>query len=760
MSTFAELCSRAQGVGVAYLLEGSTNLFVATQYAYSTHDGLFGASSAYDQRIVEVGDLQRGFGVDGTLAASSVSVRLANTDAGVDFLITDPSVLFKVRWRLKIVLYDEALPSDFAAKALGDFVNLDNPARNGSSVALNLADDSFGQAAELAIPPTWAEALAVALDSESTQPPVPIAMGGGTIPCVPTPYGSADTSINFVLCATTDTAAVETEEVEGLLISGPGLNLASINGHPIGVRSTETLGDANNVFTDFPIWEIAKTASLTKDGRTWRVLYVTIFTENLKDWLSAKGFLARTTITNGPYTVNVNVGVSYFNSELLPQLTIEAIGPRFSSITRTETGSVTTIRAPDIAYDLLRYYSRGLTSGQVSQASFAAATAAFPMFFFKASYYFSNFIQQVTRVSAGSALGRRVQPSIASTAQGILRRAISELCQGGLFDVVTDWSGQFVAHVLANNFSLQTTTPTVVDETLIKDPTDKVPSAGERWAPYNRVIFASNGRILDNATAIAEWGVVLPRTINDAATALAGDTSFSGVDFGIGTFGAIGTLESKVRPIQSFDYPLDALAWELGEFIAVTWSRGDSGLAVYSSTVFRIEGLTLHPARCMVSVKAVWIDDLANQLPYLLDDETLLLVSKGATSGNAVPDGSGSVSFGGTIDLNAQGVRAGDILILRDSSQAATVFTRNGAWRIAIIGGAGNVCDIDNGGDGNQPAAGTVANADWYIVRGATSYPTAVSDPTNYPSGGTMYGKQADGPEFSDSSTANVLQAG
>jgi hypothetical protein len=245
---------------------------------------------------------------------------------------------------------------------------------------------------------------------------------------------------------------------------------------------------------------------------------------------------------------------------------------------------VISIRAPDIAYDLLRYYSRGLTNSEVSQASFTAASAAFPLFFFRASYYFSNFIQQVTSVSAGSALGRRVQPSIASTAQGILRRAISELCQGGLFDVVTDWSGQFVAHVLANNFSLQTTSPTVVDETLWKDPTDKVPSQGERWAPYNRIVFASNGRILDNNTAIHEWGVVLARTINDSATAIAGDTSFSGVDFGIGTFGAIGTLESAVRPIMSFDYPLDALAWELGEFIAVTWSRGDSGLGVWTST--------------------------------------------------------------------------------------------------------------------------------------------------------------------------------
>ena len=756
MSTFNELCARFSGVGVAYLLEGSTNLFVATQYAYSTHDGLFGAAAAYDQRIAEIGDLQRGFGVDGTLAASSVSLRLANIDGALDFLITNPAVLFKVRWRLKIVLYDTADPSDFATKTLGIFVNLDNPARNGSSVVLNLADDSFGQAAELAIPPTWDEALAVALDPDSTQPPCPIAMGGGTIPCVPTPYAATDTTVNFVLCATTDTADVDPDEVTQLSITGDlALRLGQ---EDIVVGPAAPHINPDNTITTVPLWEIEKTASLVKDGRTWRVLYLKLYTANLRDWLSAEGYLAKTTISNQIGSVVVNVGLTYFNDEILPALTLMATGPRFSSITYSTVGTVISIRAPDIAYDLLRHYSRGLTSGEVNAASFTAASAAFPLFFFRANYYFTNFIQGVTRITGGGGLGG-TRPGVASIAQGILRRAISELCQGGLFDVVTDWSGQFTAHVLANDFDLQTTTPTEVDETFMQRIDDKVPSAGERWAPYNRVIFASNGRILDNATAITEWGQVLSRTINDSATAIESDTAFSGADFGIGTFGAIGTLESKVRPIVSFDYPLDALAWELGEFIGVTWSRGDSGLVVYSSTVFRIEALTLHPSRCMVSVKAVYIDDLANQLPYLLDDETLLVVSKAGGSGSVTfVATSQQPSFGGTINLTAMGVQVGDILILRDSSEAAGAFTRNLASRIITV----NSSTLLTVAVAFTTTAVGIVNADWSIVRGATTYQDI--DPivlgTEYPDGFEMYGKQSEDGTFSDTSTANVLQAG
>jgi hypothetical protein len=127
----------------------------------------------------------------------------------------------------------------------------------------------------------------------------------------------------------------------------------------------------------------------------------------------------------------------------------------------------------------------------------------------------------------------------------------------------------------------------------------------------------------------------------------------------------------------------------------------------------------------------------------------------------ASPNGSSAVNLGPT--ANITNVLVGSILVLRDTTQASSVFTRNGAWR--IIGfddstpGAHKLTIAANDA-GNYPAAGTVASGQWTIVLGATVYPDQIYDPTNYPSGGDMYGKQSEDGTFSDTSTANVLQAG
>lgn len=756
MSTFAELAAKTQGVGVAFLLEGSVDLFVNVPYKYSTHDGLFGGSEAFDPRIVEMGDLQRGFGVDGVLASSTVALRLANTDGTLDFLITSPTILFKVRWRLSIALYDSANPSDLATKVLGIFVNLDNPQRDGASVTLNLADDSFGQAAEMAIPPTAGEAFAVALNSSSNEPPVPVAFGEQIIPAYPRPYLSDATSIDYVLSATTDTAAITAGEVEYVSIRGTGLN--TFGQTALLLRPNETYRDKDGSTISLTLWAANKTASLAKDGRTWRVIYITLYVENLKLWLSARGHIERDVIkVGGIYDWPIDVGQGYFNNTLLPMWTIEAKGPRWASRTYTTTGLSTTVRAPDIAYDLLRYYSRGLTAGQVNQSSFTAATAAAPMFFFKARYYFSNFTTAVLGVSDGGALGRRSGASLAVSTQGLLRQAISDLCQGGFFDVVTDWDGQFVAHVLANTFALQTETPHEVDETLLVDVSDRVPSSGERWAPYNRVIFQSDGRIVDNNTAITEWGVVIVRSVNDVAVDVF--DALSGTDFGIGTFGGVGVLESKVRPIISFDYPLDALTWELGDFISVSWTRGGSS-SPWVTTVFRVESLTLHPARGTVSVQAVWIQDLRDELPYILDNETYVEHSDLTLFGDAVSNGLGIITFNAGVDIT--NLYVGAIIVLRDSTEAADAFTRNGAWRITAFDPdpAGPSVTVATNAEGIYPAAGVVAFGQWGIYFGASNVAVVAADPVLYPSGALIYGKMAEGTTFSDSSTANVLKAG
>lgn len=768
MSTFTELAALGQGTGFAYLLEGSRDNFSTIHYAYSTHDGLFGGSTAYDVRIVGLGDLQRGFGNDGVMAASTVSVTLSNIDAELDFLFERTNSLvkvFKIRWRLKIAIYDVSNPSDIATKTLGVFTNLDNPIRDAATVTLQLADDTFGYAAELAIPPTWGEALAGTINTETTEPPVPLAFGTGVFPAVPAPFATSDTSIPLVICATTDTSAVDAAEIDHLELNGPGLT------QPIWLRKDATTRTSGGVGGGLePLWVAAKTGSITKDGRTWKVLYVTLYVDNLRRWLFTErpdaftsgeawtGVAGETNIRPAPYTVDE------FNQLVMPTLTFMAAGPKFSS--RTYVSNVTpTIRAPDIAYDLLRYYSRGLGASDVSAASFAAASAAAPLFFFRSTYYFSNFTQSSEQViGGGSGLGRQLGTGLSPSSKGALAKSISELCQGGFFDVVTDWSGQFVAYVLANSFNLQTASATVVDETQMGNIRDRIPSQGERWAPYNRVIFQKNGRIIDNITAISDWGVVLTRTINDSTTDI--EPALTGTDFGLTSFGGLAVLESKVRPIISFDYPLDALNWELGGFLAVTWSRGASGVPAWSGSIFRIEAMTLHPEKGNISIEAVCIQDLVDSLPYLLDDETLLVRTKPVAAGLELYTAGGYTyagSVGGVINFTTgMGLQPGDILVLRDSSQAADVFTRNRAIR---IDGPDDdfsfyLDPTDSSGIPASPSTVVVANADWSIVRGATTYPTAVSDPTNYPSGGRMYGKQSESGTFSDSSAANVLQGG
>jgi hypothetical protein len=100
---------------------------------------------------------------------------------------------------------------------------------------------------------------------------------------------------------------------------------------------------------------------------------------------------------------------------------------------------------------------------------------------------------------------------------------------------------------------------------------------------------------------------------------------------------------------------------------------------------------------------------------------------------------------------------------LKDTTQAADVFTRFGAWRILTIDvtpGA-NAATLAVNGDAAYPSAGTVASGQWAIYRGATTYHTAVSDATNYPLGGEMYGKATDASgDTSDSAEGNRLISG
>lgn len=130
--------------------------------------------------------------------------------------------------------------------------------------------------------------------------------------------------------------------------------------------------------------------------------------------------------------------------------------------------------------------------------------------------------------------------------------------------------------------------------------------------------------------------------------------------------------------------------------------------------------------------------------------------SKGALTGSAdLSDDAPTVVFGGTINLTTMGVAVGDMLVVRDSTEADDVFLQNTTYRITEVTDSTTLQVTPN------TVVATIANADWYICRGYTTYPTAVSDPTNYPYGGDMYGKVANSSgEFSNSDPANLLISG
>jgi hypothetical protein len=99
-----------------------------------------------------------------------------------------------------------------------------------------------------------------------------------------------------------------------------------------------------------------------------------------------------------------------------------------------------------------------------------------------------------------------------------------------------------------------------------------------------------------------------------------------------------------------------------------------------------------------------------------------------------------------------------------DTTIALTAFTRYRTIRIANIVSdtvAQVVADLTGDLNFDAPSGVAIAAGHWLIYKGATTYPSAISDPTNYPQGGAMYGKVTDsGGLFSDSSPGNQLLDG
>jgi hypothetical protein len=814
MSTFAQLISATGNVGIAYTLTVYDALTSPPVARYSTH--ALPGSTDWDPRLLMPGRLQRGLVPNFAIAASTVQVQLNNTDGGADWLITASTAATQVlqaSFDLSIVAYALDNPSDLQSFDLGHYVLLDRPVADAGRITLSLADDSMGRAAELARAPSlldWVEDAgtdaancplidsdhpatgrginirgAPLLDVVSINAPVRLAFGHQPIRGVrcleAAAFAPNSSSTVFVGQAAGGGAVFNKSSFDSQQLNGTGYTTTDANKFKRVLMVCATASGATDPhsntklylsfpspydtvkadFVDVPktntlgahqgiIWTGKRSQALTKDGRTWYLLYVIIDYEKLQSWWSA------TQLTSGvtrplPLWSDSNWYVYV---------------PLFSSMTYTPplTGSTRPVTPAQIALDLLSYYSRGLSTaaGDIDVSSFLSVSdsqQAIPAW---------GIIADERRVLYAEDVFALPSPRLEEVG-GQMRRALSEICASAQFDITTKWDGTIAA--IPQTAYIDVADPTVaiaalteLDETrMVQDSwKERIPSEGERWAPHNRLFIQNRsgttlgpfdtGNFFHGGFDIDNWGVILPLTLISKWVDyddLVGDKVFAATGF-----------EARARPVVTVRHPVSLLASvELGAYVLVSWTRGGDISARYSRAVFKVEGLTLIPANGELQLELVWYDDLATDLPYILDDETYT-ARVAATGGRTatVRDGTGTVSFSSG-DLFADNVNGGDILILKDSSQGATVFSR---YRALRIGGVDDVtllhvtdADLDFGSPGG------VAVVEWEIRRGYTTYPNLASDPTHYPNGSKFYGKVTNtSGVFSDSTAGNKLLSG
>jgi hypothetical protein len=773
MSTFAQLETK-NGIGVAYVLKVSLDGFSTVFATYSTVavDG-----QTYDPRIQYIGRLQRGLQPQFTIGAGTVQIVLDNTDGGVDWLADQATVeteALQAQFNLLMLLFDPLNPSDHDTKDLGKWGCLDYPQRDADKVTLSLADNAFGAISELARAPSINEWLTDSgtttsncplvtatgggispfyslLDVSDMNAPIRLAFGNRPIPGIRVCEGYDTTAANFykrvlLVCATADSEPVPDPVRLFCPTLGTAIADARLGSQGIEVPSSTVAGR-----TPGTIWTSNVSQSLTKDGKTWTIIYIVIDFQVFRSWVDA--------VVRGPHNQNL-LTPDWAGSEWTVQCRL------FSSLTFT-TPSVSSpdgtisVTPPQVAYDLLANYAR--TALSVDSSSFAAVSSAKPI------------------LSACGVIGDIQAPSVSediSRASGTLRaphvealggrmkQALNELCQSGQFDITTKWDGTIQAIPPVASFDAQTSALVALDEELVVEGSwaDKTPSVGERWSPYNRIYvrdpdgsqygpFDAKDYSL-NIDKIDQWGVVLPYTLTSTWVRYS-DVINSALQIWNG-----GGFEARVRPVVVFRYSLEAMALELGQYIELTWSRGGTISAPYSQSIFRVEGLTLIPESCEMQVTCVWFGDLRTSPPYLLDNESFTFRWVGTGGGTlTVQDSINAVilSVGGFL---GNGVQPGDIIVMEDATQDAATFTRYRGIRVASIF-SDTVAHVTGDLGFDAPAGVAIANGQWAIYRGATTYPDVISDPTHYPLGSAMYGKVTDSSGlYSDSTTGNQLLDG
>ncbi len=775
------------GRGRVLRIDVSTDKFATTTYRWSDKAGVLDGTNQYDNRIVSLAPIRRGLGQNRIATGATTELVLDNADGVLDALCGHAAISSQAKMRLRIyvALYDpSANPLTFSEKLLGEFTMPEWPERDDATLRLQLGDDVLGPIGQQAALPTLLDWQAVGNtgnnpiftsmgipSSISDLTPMQLAFGEDWVHALPhlIPWESPDADyIDHVIvpiCCTTDLGAVDQNMVTNLRVRWLGFDEGgdfSANQGEVGERLRDvprsvivTPAYGTSAAVTETIWTVEKSPTITKNGKTFQVVYLVVRNHMGLRFVSAAagnwdtGSLGQYAQLGG-YPVNA-VAWSTADYRVVACRVIDwyVKGVPLSAITQ-QTSNVQ--HAVDVLTDLATHYSNN-TSITVNATAAARVKAG------NSEASCSGVIQPWTT-------GPRKGDVIVSTEPPSLRQAISLICQSSDIDAFINWAGEFsfASDVWDYTIATQAGGLISIPETALEPGVkSRIPGPGERWAPFNRLTL-KGGKAYDAENLPVPFQGPWDLDAGDeASVALADRIIAATLEQGWRPFRqqaqdprAWRSLNVKARDAVRFRTHIDALRLDLGDYFKFTWTRGELG-GPYAAAIFQLEDIVYAPADDSVEVGAIWRDDTASEDSYLLDDETLLVRSKGVLTGNAQPnDGDVVCDFGGTINLTTMGVVAGDILVLRCTTDAEDDFVGNSAHRITNKVSATEVeVDPPFGIFDTNP----IPNAEWYIVKGATTYPTGFA--TGYIDGGGMYGKATDeNGLFSDATTGNRLLSG
>jgi hypothetical protein len=774
VSTFVELCALPTP-GVAILVDVSTDKFATVltvsgvQQRWSTVPGFFNlpSNNYFNGGISSVGRHQRALGTEGLPAASTISLILDNTDGAFDWLtypFTVETTVFKSRFRVYVAVFDPANPSDNQVQALGTFQPLDMPSRDESRVYLELADDVMGEAADLTLSPSLNSWLKNASTNNANTPwaassgvlgasvefavdpdrPLPLAFGNGRVPMLRLVRGDLRYH-PFAVCCTTNTGLTATSPDSGLI----GLTFQNFANVPL---------NAGLFFWD------RSPFTITRDGRNWRIWLVQFDTVGMlnSSWVmndvlagefggpgsngTAVGF--RKAFADAFFS---KVGQMYATAFPLSSHTYPPVPTGGTIGAAALTSAITCV---NVARDLLQQYCR--TGVVVETTSFDAVSAASPAS--RASVYVGD---------VGSRATRKAEPTIVGEA-GQIRGILRGLSQAGNFDLTTLSAGQVraIASTATSTAYLAAAGAALFrfDETRVVADSLRMrtPSQGQRWAPYNRVfleIGESSGWLapgrhgpFDHTANLAAWGRPFTRLIDATYADVSQELGDAFKDSGVGfaTVERQFPVESKIRPVVSFRYGLEALQLELGDYFTMSLTRGGQTTLVdtYTDAIWKVEALNFLPETGQVEVEGVWSSDILTEIPFLLDDDASILRVDSSTLVASVTTAVGSdVATFSAGSLLTAGVVVGDILVLQNAAEATDVFNLNRGNRITAVTATTAT------GAAKWQAVGPTST--WKIIKGSTTTPATPA--------GRQFGKAADSKTagvFSSAADANRLREG